>query len=107
MATKKTVKNTTKNSERIVLVRSGQSGVWIGVAKSIDIKAGAVTFKGGLKIWRWRGPLTTSELALRGCDSEGYTRVAEPSDVTVLGCHEIHESNREALNRVSKCGWAK
>jgi hypothetical protein len=101
-----TTKKTTKG-ERVVLVRSGQSGVWIGVATAVDIKAGAVTFKGGLKIWRWRGPLTTSELAKDGCDSEGYTRVATPSDVTVRGCDEIHESNRKALYRVSLCGWAK
>lgn len=102
MATKK---NNVKN--QIFLVRSGQSGVWIGEATMIDLKNGVVTFKNGLKIWRWRGPRTTSELAAQGCDSNDFTRVAEPSNVTVLGCHEIHESNRSALERVAKCGWAK
>lgn len=102
----KKVTKKAKAEKKIVLVRSGQSGVWIGEATKIDIKAGAVTFKGGLKIWRWRGPNTTSELALEGCDSYDYTRVAKPSNVTVLGCHEIHESNQNALDRVAKCGWA-
>jgi hypothetical protein len=104
---KKASSNKAKKTDRVVLVRSGQSGVWIGVATAIDLRAGAVTLRGGLKIWRWRGPRTTSELALYGCDSEGFTRVAEPSNVTVLGVHEIHESNLKALERVSKAGWAK
>lgn len=95
---------TKKNKRRIVLVRSGQSGVWIGTF--VSLKGDAVTLKNARKIWRWRGANTTSELAKFGCDSNGYTRVAEPNDVTVFGCCEMHESNEKAETRIANCGWA-
>ena len=100
MATKN--KTTKKTEPRIVLVRSRDSGVWIGEFVS---KSGAdVTLTKARKIWRWRGANTTSELALRGCAVE-YSRVAEAVDTTVLGCCEITESNAAAFKAVNACGW--
>ena len=93
----------TKRTKRIVVVRSAQSGVWIG--EFIKQDGDAVSLKAGRKIWRWRGANTTSELALHGC-SVGYSRVSAPVDVTVLGCCEVLESNAQALAAVAKCGWA-
>jgi len=98
MATKKTAKT------RYVLVRSGQSGAWIG--KCISEKGDIVKLKDGLKIWRWKGANTTSELAKNGCTKDGFSRVAEPSDVTVTGCCEIHESSEGAYNACRNAGWA-
>lgn len=99
MATKKK----TNNETRYVLVRSGQSGVWLG--KFVSQKGDIVTLKDGLKIWRWRGANTTSELATNGTKNDGYSRVAQKSDVTVFGCCELHESNEGAYNSTSNTGW--
>lgn len=98
MATKKK-----KSEPRIVLLRSSQSGVWIGEFVSKD--GSDVTLKNARKIWRWRGANTTSELALNGCVKE-YTRVATPVDITVLGCCEVIESNAKAFASVNACGWS-
>lgn len=103
MATKKT-KKTKELSRSIVLVRSRDSGVWIGVLKSQD--GDSVKLTDARKIWRWRGANTTSELALRGCSKE-CSRVAEPVDVTVLGCCEVIDSNEDAFSAVNACGWAQ
>jgi hypothetical protein len=102
MATKK--KTTKKTEARIVLVRSRDSGVWIG--ELVSQSGSDVTLTKARKIWRWRGANTTSELALHGCAVE-YSRVAEPVDTTVLGCCEITESNAAAFAAVNACGWAK
>jgi hypothetical protein len=104
MATKKTAGKIP--ARRIVLVRSSQSGVWIGVHVSDEPgpTGRSVHMTEARKIWRWRGANTTSELALRGC-SQQYSRVAEPVETTVHGCCEVTESNEEAFKAVSKCGW--
>ena len=94
---------TKKKTVRYVLVRSGQSGVWIG--KYVSQKGDSITLKDGLKIWRWGGSNTTSELAKNGCTKDGFSRVAEPSDVTVFGCCELHESNEAAYNNSKGAGW--
>lgn len=99
MATKK------NKSVRYVLVRSGQSGVWL--AKFVSQKGDAVVLKDALKIWRWKGANTTSELAKTGTKADGYSRVATPTDVTVLGCCEIHESNEAAYESTKSTGWAQ
>jgi len=98
MATKK------KTARRIVLVRSRDSGVWMGVFRGYH-GSGEVTLSSARKIWRWRGAHTTSELALHGCVPE-YSRVAEPVDTTVYGCCEMIESNEAAFAAVNACGWA-
>lgn len=89
---------------RYVLVRSGQSGVWIG--KFVSQKGDTVTLKDGLKIWRWRGSNTTSELAHNGVKKDDFSRVAEPVDGIILGCCEILESNVTAFNSSKGAGWA-
>lgn len=94
---------TKKNTVRYVLVRSGQSGVWLG--KLVSQKGDSVTLKDGLKIWRWRGSNTTSELAKKGANNDGFSRVAEPSDVTVFSCCELHASNETAYLNSRGAGW--
>ena len=94
---------TKKKQTRYVLVRSGQSGVWIG--KYVSQNGDSVTLKDGLKIWRWKGANTTSELAKNGVNKDGFSRVAESSDVTVFGCCELHESNESAYNAARSAGW--
>jgi hypothetical protein len=103
MATKKVTKSKPKKARRIVLVRSGQSGVWIGVY--VGSKGDAVSLTEARKIWRWRGANTTSELALRGCVKE-YSRIAEPTTVIVYAVCEMHDSNETAFAAVCACGWA-
>lgn len=103
MATKKNP--TKKQSRRIVLVRSGQSGVWMGVFVWANDDRTSVELTEARKIWRWRGANTTSELALRG-PSKDYTRVAEPVHTTISGVCETHESNEAAFAAVNACGWA-
>lgn len=104
MATKKVTKKPAAPAERIVLVRSRDSGVWMGVWVGQD--ASSVVLARARKIWRWRGANTTSELALRGCSTE-YSRVAEPVAATIVGACEILESNATAFAAVNACGWAK
>ena len=98
MATNKTP----KKSPRYVLVRSKDSGVWMG--EFVSLNGSSVTLANARKIWRWRGANTTSELAIRGCEKK-YSRVAEPVNTTVFGCCELIESNIIAWAAVCACGW--
>lgn len=98
MATKK------KIEKRIVLLRSRDSGVWMG--EFVSQSGQDVTLTKARKIWRWRGAKTTSELALRGCVKE-YSRVAEAVDVTVINCCEIIDSNADAFAAVNGCVWSQ
>lgn len=98
MATKKK----TGKKQQPVLVRSRDSGVWMG--RLVSREGSDVTLTEARKIWRWRGANTTSELALNGCSVE-YSRVAAPVDVTVVGVCELITSNEDALASVAKCGW--
>jgi hypothetical protein len=86
------------------VVRSRDSGVWMGVF--VDQKGDQVTLTQARKIWRWRGANTTSELALRGCAPD-WSRVAEPVDATIIGVCEIVSSNEEAFAAVNRCRWAE
>lgn len=88
--------------KRIVLIRSGQSGVWMG--QLVERNGDSVTLTEARKIWRWRGANTTSELALRGPSKE-FSRVAEPVTVTVSGVCEQIEATPAAWEAVNACGW--
>lgn len=107
MSRKETERMATKKKfGKIVLIRSNMSGVWIGYLKSK--KDNEVTLTNALKIWRWRGANTTSELAMYGCDSNGYTRVAEPTaEVVVSDVCEIHLSSKKVFDRLAACGWSQ
>lgn len=97
---------TKKNTEkRIVVVRSRDSGVWIGELIE-QPEPSVVRLQGALKIWRWRGANTTSEIALDGALDKSYSRIAKPVTVTVTGCCEVIESSASAYSGVSACGWA-
>lgn len=88
----------------IVLIRSVNSGVWIGVM--VDRNRDEVVLTEAHKIWRWRGANTTSELALHG-PKKGYSRVAEPVNATIVGVCEVIASNERALANASECGWGE
>ena len=76
--------------DRIVLVRSNMSGVWIGTLQHAAAGHDGVDvlLSGASKIHYWEGAEATSGLALRG-PGEG-SRVCEELDTAIVsGCCEV------------------
>ena len=95
------VKATRKVRPRDVVVRSGQSGVWIG--KLVGQRGDTVDLVDACKIWSWQGANTTSDIALTGV-AKG-AKVAPPVTVTVFGCCEIVDATAEAMVILRGRGW--
>lgn len=107
MATKKTVTKKT-TTERYVLLRARDAGVWAGVFEERTGER-SVKLGDGRRIWRWRGALTLSEVSQRGIEpaSKGHTRVACPVPSTeILEVCEIHDCSSEARASIEAAGWA-
>jgi hypothetical protein len=82
-----------------VVVRSSQSGVWLGALVSSEPDGpGTVRVKltDARKAWQWSGAAATSGLAARG-PSGG--RIADPVTVVVGGCCEVIDATPEAVAR--------
>ena len=78
-----------------VLVRSSNSGVWIG--ELIHAEGDAVRLRRARRIWHWRGALDTSAISQRGLDSGQSTVSVELPERIVLGVCELGPMTDEAL----------
>jgi hypothetical protein len=82
---KKTVKKAAKKSERYVIVRSAQAGVFAGVL--VSCKGPSVTLKNARRIWYWDGAASLSQLAMEGTNSPENCKFPAP-----VGLVEIFEA---------------
>lgn len=97
-----------RNIGRRVIVRTYSAGVHYGTLE--ERHGDQVVITDTCRIWRWRGPLTLSELALYGCDSaeeSNYTRVSERVESNTLEAIETLTCTEEACRRIESAGWAK
>jgi hypothetical protein len=60
----------------LVLVRTRDAGVHVGLMADRDINAETVTFLEGRRIWRWRGANTLHEVVTKGIAEQSC--VSEP-----------------------------
>lgn len=73
----------------IVILRTRDAGVHVGVLKDFDRASRSATLADARRLWRWRGANTINEVSLRGVDQD-YTRISEPvPEITVLDVCEV------------------
>lgn len=78
-----------------VVVRSSQSGVWLGDLVSSD--GDTVVLRDARRAWSWQGAASCSGLAVRG-PSGG--KICEPvPSATIIGACEILDASDEAVAR--------
>jgi hypothetical protein len=70
-------------SNSLVIIRTRDAGVHVGVLASYDAAARAVTLSDSRRLWRWRGANTLNEVALHGV-AEEYTRLSQPVPAIVI-----------------------
>ena len=93
------------------LIRTYSAGVHVG--QVIAGEGREVTLApGAVRIWRWRGARTLTELATEGCHSaeqSGYTRVSAPSPgtITLTEAIEILAVTTTASESIRSAGWAE
>lgn len=93
------------------LIRTRSAGIHLGEVISHEGTCVALA-PGAVRIWRWRGANTLTELAAHGCDSaeqSDYTRVSEPSPgkITLTEAIEIIDVTEQASAKIRTAGWAK
>lgn len=90
---------------KFVVVRTRHAGVHCGTLVAQDgIK---VSLKNAVRLWRWKGANTLSEVAIRGCDME-YTRISEPVSLIDLSeAIEVIATTPEAQTNLSLPRWGK
>ena len=93
------------------LIRTYSAGVHVGQVIARDGREVTLA-PGSVRIWRWRGARTLTELATTGCHSaeqSGYTRVSAPSQGTVVLTEaiEIIEVTTTASASIRSAGWAE
>ena len=86
---------------RPVVVRSGQSGVWMGTL--VRRVRDAVHLTNARKIWQWSGANTTSDIATLGV-SKG-SKVGPPVTTIVYGVCEVIDATSAAVAAVEARGW--
>ena len=84
-----------------MVVRSGQSGVWLGllVRRSRDV----VHLTDARKLWNWLGANTTADIATTGV-AKGL-KVGPPVSALVYGCCEVIDATPSAVAAVEARGW--
>jgi len=84
------------------IVRSTGSGVWYGqIIREEATPAGyIVQMRNARRLYRWGGAAELSEVATYGKLDPGFTRLCTPTDVKVIGVHEVQEVTPEAEARL-------
>jgi len=93
------------------LIRTYSAGVHVGQVIARDGREVTLA-PGAVRIWRWRGARTLTELATEGCHSaekSGYTRVSAPSPgtITLTEAIEIIAVTSTASSSIRAAGWAE
>lgn len=91
----------------LVVVRSWDSGVHIGLLARYDTTNGDVELYDARRLHRWRGANTLHEVSLRGV-AQDYTRLSEPVPlVAVPGVCEVIPVAPEAVANLTTSRWAQ
>lgn len=80
------------NEDPIVVVRSSQSGVWIGTA--VEMEGDSVRLTDAFRIWSWEGALDTTAIAANGVTGAKIGAMAPT--VMVFGVCDVVWSCRQA-----------
>jgi hypothetical protein len=81
---------------RMCVIRSRDSGVWIGTV--LSIKGAVVRLSNARRVWRWAGAMTLSDLATLGTTAPAECKwPAAVPDVSVRGWCEIVPCSGAAL----------
>jgi hypothetical protein len=76
------MKKTTKNNKKFVVVRTYSAGVHAGYLKSR--KGMEVELTDSIRIWKWEGAFTLSQLAMEGVTKPNDCRFSMPVDSILL-----------------------
>jgi hypothetical protein len=89
MASKKTVSKPLKTKELpFVIVRAYRAGVHAG--ELVSSKGTGVVLRNSIRIWKWSGAMTLSELAVYGANNRSECRFAVPVEkLEILDACEI------------------
>lgn len=101
----KTKKKTSGAKKRqVVVVRTYSAGVHIG---TLDYLRGTeCRLLNAVRLWRWRGANTLSEVAARGVDDE-YSRISEPVESVILTqAIEVIPCTMAAAANLLRSRWA-
>lgn len=91
----------------LVVVRSWDSGVHIGLLARYDRSNGDVELFDARRLHRWRGANTLHEVALRGIDT-AHTRLSEPVRlIAVPGVCEVLPVAEAARESLTTSRWAR
>ena len=70
------------------IVRTLSAGVHVG--RVVKIEGATVELADAVRIWRWRGANTLNEVAMKGVNTEQYTRISEPvPSILLIGAIEV------------------
>jgi hypothetical protein len=87
------------NAGAHVVIRSAQSGAWLGTLVERD--GDAVELTDARRLWYWDGAATLSQLALEGVTRPKTCKFPpEVAHVTLLGVCEIIDATAEAVASV-------
>jgi hypothetical protein len=86
------------NEDPIVVVRSSESGVWIGTA--VELEGNAIRLTDAYRVWSWEGALDTTAIAANGVTGAKIGALAPT--VVVFGVCDIVWSSREAWESVAR-----
>ena len=90
---------------KVVVVRTCSAGVHVGTLVSLNGKE--VELASAVRIWRWKGANTLSELANHGA-SEEWTRISEAvASIILTDAIEIIPASSEAAENLLRSRWGK
>lgn len=84
---------------KFVIVRTFSAGVWAGNLENRDGKE--VTLVNAIRIWKWSGANTLSEIAMSGVGRPNECKFSKPVDeVLLLQAIEILSATKAAENSI-------
>lgn len=105
MKNNKKGKQMKKQTKKIVVVRTYSAGVHVGVL--VSQKGTEVVLKNAVRVWRWRGANTLSEMSQKGVSDE-YTRISEPvPEITLTQATEIISCSVVGAENLLRSRWAQ
>ena len=83
------IKNTQVDLSDRVLVRTRNAGVHIGTIESRD--SDTLVLINSNRLYKWRGAMTLSEVAMKGVNRNEYTRISCQLPKITLTCSDVCE----------------
>lgn len=94
-----------KQTKKIVVVRTYSAGVHVGILVSQN--GTEVVLKDAVRVWRWRGANTLSEMSQKGA-SDDYTRISESvPEITLTQATEIIPCSVSGAANLLRSRWGQ